>query len=55
MFLASCGLMGKLHLTSEMTEKEVEDEIHCVFKVLMNNDCEFHFQYLQATGGGTKF
>ena len=55
MFLASCGLMGKLHLTSEMTEKEVADEIRCIFKVPMNIDSEFRFQYLQATGGGTKF
>ena len=31
-FLASCGLIGKLHLTSEMTEEEVAAEIRTVFK-----------------------
>ena len=41
MYLASCELMGKLHLTSEMTEKEVAGEIRCVFKVPMNNNPEF--------------
>ena len=52
-YLASCGLMGKLHMTSEMDEEDVASEIRGIFKRQMNNDSNFRFQYLQAAGGGT--
>lgn len=34
-YLASNGLVGKLHLTSEMTENDVKVQIWSVFKVHM--------------------
>jgi hypothetical protein len=53
-FLGSCGLIGKLHLTSTMSEEEVKAEICTVFKEQMNNDLDFPFVYLQSSGGGSK-
>ena len=51
--LASYGLIGKLHLTSEMTDNEVAGEIRSVFQVPMGNNPTFPFLYLQSTGGGS--
>ena len=48
-YLASSGLIGKLHLTSEMTDKDVEDEIRTVFRGPMQNNPSFPFLYLQST------
>ena len=48
------GLTGKLHLTSSMTEEQVENEIRSVFKEPMANDPKFPFSFLQSTGGGSK-
>ena len=48
------GLTGKLHLTSSMTEEQVENEIRSVFKEPMANDPKFPFCFLQSTGGGSK-
>lgn len=47
------GLVGKVHLTSEMTVKEVEEEIRSVFQNAMGSE-SFPFKYLQATGGGSR-
>ena len=52
--LANCGLIGKLHMTSEMDKEDVAREIRSIFKEPMKGKADFHFQYLQATGGGTK-
>ena len=52
--LAALGLVGKIHLTSEMTDADVRNEITSVFKVPMKNDPNFPFVYLQSTGGGSK-
>lgn len=52
--LARAGLVGKLHLTSAMSEEEVTAEICTVFKDQMNNNAQFPFSYLQSTGGGSK-
>jgi len=52
--LASNGLIGKLHLTSEMTDKDVECEIRSIFREPMQNNPNFPFLYLQSTGGGAK-
>ena len=53
-YLAKSGLIGKLHLSSEMTDKDVEDEIRTIFKGPMQNNPSFPFVYLQSTGGGSK-
>ena len=53
-YLARSGLIGKLHLSSEMTDKDVEDEIRTIFKGPMQNNRSFPFVYLQSTGGGSK-
>lgn len=42
-YLASCGLVGKLHITSEMSAKDVRSEICSVFKGAMQY---FPFLYL---------
>lgn len=53
-YLARSGLIGKLHLTSEMTDEDVEDEIRTIFRGPMQNNPSFPFLYLQSTGGGSK-
>ena len=53
-YLAKCGLIGKLHMTSKMSEEEVATEICSIFKAPMKNNAYFQFQYLHPTGGGTK-
>jgi len=53
-YLARCGLIGKLHLTSEMNDQDVEDEIRTIFSGPMQNNSSFPFLYLQSTGGGSK-
>ena len=53
-YLANCGLIGKLHMTSEMDEEDVAREIRSIFNRPMKGKSDFRFQYLQATGGGTK-
>lgn len=52
--LANAGLIGKLHLTSEMTDLDVANEIRSIFKGPMRDDPQFPFLYLQPTGGGSK-
>lgn len=48
------GLVGKLHLTSSMSEKDVESEIRSVFKEPMKGNPNFPFSFLQSTGAGSK-
>ena len=51
MFVKKCpsmGLIGKLHMTLEMSDKDVASEIQSGFKSPMNNNNNFHFQHLQA-------
>ena len=48
------GLIGKIRLSSDMTEEEIMREIHSVFAKQMKNDMEFPFTFLQCTGGGAK-
>ena len=52
--LATYGLIGKLHLSSDMTDDGVATEIWSIFKGPMNNDPNFPFLYLQPTGCGAK-
>ena len=53
-YLANCGLIGKLHMTSDMDEEDLAREIRSIFKGPMKGKADFRFHYLQATGGGTK-
>jgi len=52
--LATCGLIGKIHLNSEMTDEDVATEIRSVFSGPMNKNPNFPFLYLQPTGCGSK-
>ena len=52
--LASSGLIGKLYLTSVMTEIDVQNEIRSIFKGPMEDNPNFPFLYLQPTGGGSR-
>ncbi len=52
--LAKFGLIGKIHITSQMTPDDVASEIRSVFKGPMGNRQDFPFMYLQSTGGGAK-
>ena len=46
------GLVGKVHLTTDMSVVEVENEIRSVFSHAMGSECPF--QYLQPAGGGSR-
>ena len=48
------GLLGKIRLTSSMTEAEIMDEICSVFEKPMRNNPNFAFKILQPTGGSSK-
>ena len=52
--LGRLGLIGKIHLTSEMDEDSVKQEIRSVFEGPMGGDHEFPFVYLQSAGVGSK-
>ena len=53
-FLAANKLIGKIRLTSAMSEDEIMDEIRSVFSVPMDSDPLFRFKILQSSGGGCK-
>ena len=46
--------MGKIHLTSSMSEPEIMNEIRSVFKKPMKSNPNFPFKVLQPTGGSSK-
>ena len=48
------GLIGKIHITSEMKSDEVEQEIQSTFDGPMGGNNSFHFTYLQATGAASR-
>lgn len=52
--LGSMGLIGKIHLTSEMTEEDIKQEIRTVFQGPMGGDLEFPFVFLQPAGEGSR-
>ena len=52
--LGECGLIGKVHLISTMTEEEVKSEIFSVFANQMKENEQFPFTFLQCNGGGSK-
>ena len=53
-YLARNGLVGKLHISSDMNENDVLSEIRSVFKDAMKNDPNFPFKLLQSTGEGPR-
>lgn len=53
-YLAENGLLGKIRLTSDMTEDEIMGEIRSVFKRPMDDDPLFKFVILQPSGGSSK-
>ena len=52
--LGAWGLIGKIHLTSDMTVDDVTSEVRSVFSGPMCNNPNFEFMFLQRTGGGNK-
>lgn len=52
--LARNGLVGKLHISSDMSENDVLCEVRSVFKDPMDNNPNFPFQLLQPTGEGSR-
>ena len=52
--LAANGLVGKIRLSSDMTELRIFDKIRAVFSSPMNNDEDFPVKILQTSGGSSK-
>lgn len=52
--LGSMGLIGKIHLTSEMTEADIKHENRTAFRGPMSGDPNFPFLFLQPAGEGAK-
>ena len=52
--LCSLGLVGKIQLSSAMSDEEVQQEIRSVFSVPMGGRADFPFVFLQPVGAGTK-
>lgn len=48
------GLIGKIHFDSDMSEREIFQEIRSVFKVPFGEDDHFPFKILQSAGMGAK-
>ena len=47
-------LIGKFHISSEMSESDVFGEIRSVFKDAMQCDPTFPFKLLRSTGEGSR-
>ena len=52
--LGSLGLIGKIRLSSAMSDEEVQQEVRSVFSVPMGERADFPFVFLQPAGAGTK-
>ena len=52
--LAAMGLIGKIHINSDMSSENDEAEIRSVFSQPTKNNPTFSFSYLQPTGGGAR-
>lgn len=52
--MARSGLLGKIHLTSSMSEAVIMNEIRSVFEKPMKSNPNFAFKILQPTGGSSK-
>ena len=53
-FLCANGLVGKIRLSSEMSEKQIMSEIRSVFEKPFGYDNKFHFDILQTGGNAMK-
>ena len=53
--IAMAGLIGKISLTSNMSEEEIREEICAIFTVAFGGDDKFPFRFLQTVGGGTRY
>ena len=53
-YLCAHGLVGKIRLTSGMSEDEIMDEIRSVFERPFGYDTSFPFDILQTGGGSMK-
>ena len=53
-YLCAHGLVGKIHLTSDMSEDETMDEISSAFKRLFGYHTSFLSDILQTSGGSMK-
>ena len=52
---SSAGLVGKISLTSDMSEEAIFNEIRNVFRDPMRGSTTFAFEVLQSTGGSSKY
>lgn len=52
--LGTLGLMGKIHITEDMSVEQVAAEVRSVFEVPMDKRSDFPFHYLQPTGSGSR-
>ena len=52
--LYEAGLVGRVRLTSDMSEDDIFDEIRSVFKGPMRGNRNFIFSILQGTDGSSK-
>ena len=52
--LAANGLVGRICLSTDMTELQIFDEIRSIFRSPMNEDMEFSIRILRMSGGGSK-
>ena len=52
--LSKDGLIGRIRLTSDMSEDDIFDEIRSVFRIPMAGADRFSFNVLQSAGGQSK-
>ena len=52
--MAQNWLIGKIRLSSDISEREIFQEIRSVFNVPMGDDPDFEFKLLQIAGGSCK-
>ena len=53
--IAMAGLIGKISLSSTMSEEDIREEICAIFAVVFGGDDKFPFRFLQTVGGGTRY
>ncbi len=51
--LGSRGLVGKVRLSTDMSQEEILSEIRSVFSEAMNNNTNFPITFLQRSGTGS--
>ncbi len=53
-FLAKNGMIGKIRFSSDMSERDIFEDIRSVFSRPMNEDHDFQFKILLIAGGSCK-